>query len=206
MTPPYPPPSEEEKREVSAVERNSVPIMNFVIHLSHKLPGIVEGIFIILRLVAGDLHDHFLAGKCIDRLSLTSSAIIGSIVVLTGLLIRVWCYRTLGRLFTFQLALLSKHKLITTGPYAIVRHPSYTGAMLVFAGTTLVYGTRGSSVYECSMAYKVWAPTWALMVVASYALLLERCIREDNLLRSAFGEEWEIWSRRVRWKLVPWLY
>ncbi|KAF8837034.1 hypothetical protein BDN67DRAFT_909969, partial [Paxillus ammoniavirescens] len=44
------------------------------------------------------------------------------------------CYRVMGRWFTFNLALLPEHKLITSGPYTIVQYLSYTGRYLTFSG------------------------------------------------------------------------
>ncbi|KAI6102234.1 hypothetical protein F5141DRAFT_1008514, partial [Pisolithus sp. B1] len=47
-------------------------------------------------------------------------------------------------LFTFKFTILSNHKLIMSGPYAFVWHPSYIGGMLMLAGATLVYGMQGA--------------------------------------------------------------
>jgi len=44
------------------------------------------------------------------------------------------CYRTLGRHFTFQLSIKRNHTLVKDGPYAVVRHPGYTGYLLMVLG------------------------------------------------------------------------
>ncbi|KAF9644887.1 hypothetical protein BDM02DRAFT_829359, partial [Thelephora ganbajun] len=48
--------------------------------------------------------------------------------------LRLFSFRTLGRHFTYQLAILPSHKLVTTGPYAYIRHPSYVALPLIVSG------------------------------------------------------------------------
>ena len=175
--------------------------------LSYGLAGAVESTIIVVRVVVRTRSRvDLLTGTCIDNVGLTSYPIIGCMFAVIGAFIRMWCYRTLGRLFTFELSLFPHHKLITSGPYAIVRHPSYTAIILVLIGTTLVYGTQGALTYECPVAYYLWTIVWWLFTIISYAMTVDRCIREDEMLRKTFGEEWERWSRQVRWRLVPWIY
>ena len=48
----------------------------------------------------------------------------------------------MGSLFTFETSIRKGHTLITSGPYAIVRHPSYAGFTLVVIGMFLVHGSK----------------------------------------------------------------
>lgn len=76
--------------------------------------------------------------------------------------------------------------VITTGPYAIVRHPMYFGALFYLAGTSLVLGS--------------W---WGLVMVPIIALLLGiRIGIEEKTLRTGL-EGYDDYSRRVRWRLIP---
>ncbi|CAD6900108.1 unnamed protein product [Tilletia controversa] len=52
--------------------------------------------------------------------------------------LRYWCYRELSHFFTFTLAILDDHRIVSSGPYAVVRHPSYTGLFLVASGLTVL--------------------------------------------------------------------
>jgi len=45
-------------------------------------------------------------------------------------------------MFTFEMSIRKNHKLITSGPYAIVRHPSYVGVILVASGLMLIHGSK----------------------------------------------------------------
>ncbi len=76
--------------------------------------------------------------------------------------------------------------VVTTGPYAIVRHPLYFGALFYIAATSLVLGS--------------W---WGLTTVPILALLLGMRIRiEETALRMGL-EGYDDYTRRVRWRLIP---
>jgi len=76
--------------------------------------------------------------------------------------------------------------VITTGPYAIVRHPMYFGAIFYFAGTSLVLGS--------------W---WGLATVPILTLLLAiRIGIEEKTLRMGL-EGYDDYAHRVRWRLIP---
>lgn len=86
----------------------------------------------------------------LDRLRFTTKTRItpaflgGAMLVIAGALIRIACFKYLGRHFTFELSLRDKHMLITDGPYAIVRHPSYTGNTMMVIGLALGLLGHGS--------------------------------------------------------------
>lgn len=159
----------------------------------------------LIRLTVPPTYDA-VSGTCADRISFNVFALVGCLLSLGGMGIRLWCYQALGRLFTFELALLPNHKLITTGPYAFVRHPSYTGGLLALAGMTIANISKGSWAYECGFVSSWWGIGWGMVVGFSTIVVVERCPREDRLLREAFTEEWDGWKERVRWRMVPWVY
>ena len=60
--------------------------------------------------------------------------------VWAGIGLRWWSFRTLGRYFTFTVMTSANQPVITTGPYRVLRHPSYTGILLILAGIGLGFG------------------------------------------------------------------
>src|SRR5664279_62984 len=58
----------------------------------------------------------------------------GTLIFVAGLAIRWYAIVHLGRFFTVNMAISADHRLIDTGPYRLVRHPSYTGALMAFLG------------------------------------------------------------------------
>lgn len=83
----------------------------------------------------------------------------------------------------------AEQKVITTGPYAFVRHPMYTGALLMFAATPLALGSY-----------------WALLLVIPLAgTLAWRLIDEERFLtRNLQG--YDAYCRRTRYRLLPGLW
>jgi len=61
----------------------------------------------------------------------------GAAIAWGGLGLRWWSQNQLGRLFTFEVGIRKGHKLVQSGPYAILRHPSYTGLAVGLAGVAL---------------------------------------------------------------------
>lgn len=126
-------------------------------------------------------------------------------------LIRAQCYRTLGRLFTYEVTIRDGHRLVTGGPYAYVRHPSYTTYIIGTAAIGFVPLTRGSWLRESGvLGETAWARVpyalgalWAAYVCTGMVL---RTRTEDRLLKGEFGAEWEEYARTVPYRLVPYVY
>ncbi|MGB8213444.1 MAG: isoprenylcysteine carboxylmethyltransferase family protein [Anaerolineales bacterium] len=112
----------------------------------------------------------------------------GSAVTAAGLLFSAWARRHLGRNWSQAVTIKESHELITSGPYALVRHPIYTGLLLGFVGTAVALGQwRG------------------LLAVALVFVVLWRKLRlEEKCMLAQFGEPYEAYSRRVA-ALVPYI-
>lgn len=114
----------------------------------------------------------------------------GLVVFAFGLALRWWSIWTLGRFFTVQVAIASDHRLIEQGPYRLLRHPSYTGSLMMFAGFALCIGN--------------WAALIA-MLVPVLAVFGWRIHVEEAALSETFGDAWRDYVRRT-WRLVPLVY
>jgi len=136
---------------------------------------------------------------------LTPSFIIGVIAVILGTYIRLDCFKTLGQFFTFDLTIHPEHKLITSRFYAYVRHPAYTGSLLLVFGLAFSHLTRGSWMTECgplrasSSAIVVWALWWLWTLCVG----ISRADAEDKQMRKLFPEEWDAYAAVVHWWFFP---
>lgn len=105
----------------------------------------------------------------------------------TGMVLRLWAVRTLGPSFRTHVTLLTDHRLVRAGPYRLIRHPSYTGALLTCLGFGLTLGNGAS---------------FAIMLVAPGLALMRRIKVEEEALLDRFGADWQK-HRRSTWALLP---
>jgi protein-S-isoprenylcysteine O-methyltransferase Ste14 len=211
MTPPGVGRSSAKKLKPTGVER-LVPIMPFLGKLVYLLPIPIEIAVIIAHAnpsssVSAQILTTFVRndGDSASKIRLSTSFLLGWLVSIAGTFLRLKCYRVLGDFFTFELAVHKEHKLITSGPYAVVRHPSYTAVAMVVGGTTACLLSPGSWLTECSGV--IGSRGAAFMTFGNFAVciawLFVRMRKEDAMLREQFGTRWEEWARQVRYKLVP---
>lgn len=141
---------------------------------------------------------------------LTVPFVLGGILLTAGGFIRVQCYRALGPYFMYEQCIRKEHKLITTGPYAVVRHPGYTGVLMCFVGSCIVHGGPGSWLRASGLLGRGWVRAavvvGCLIKTAVIITFFRRTTEEDRFLSERFGKEWENWARRVKYKLVPFVY
>lgn len=114
----------------------------------------------------------------------------GLAVMVAGQLLRWWSMATLGRLFTVYVAIRTEHRLVQSGPYRLVRHPSYSAILLVHLGAALCFGNALSAI--------------ALLVPVGLALL-NRIRVEEEVLSEALGPAYRDYVARTK-RLVPGLY
>ena len=67
----------------------------------------------------------------------TRRDVFGAALAFSGLSLRWWSQAELGSMFTFEVGIRRDHRLVQTGPYAILRHPSYTGLLIGIIGIAL---------------------------------------------------------------------
>ncbi|PIL33559.1 hypothetical protein GSI_04182 [Ganoderma sinense ZZ0214-1] len=145
--------------------------------------------------------------------SLTPASAVGCLLGIIGGLGRIWCHRALGRFYVWDMVICDRHKLVTTGPYAVVRHPGYAAFVVMLSGNVLLLASTGSYFAEAGLwgAESAAGWRWATGLVMAHlawvgASLCWRTKDEDAMLRGEFGERWEEWARRTRYRLVPLVY
>jgi protein-S-isoprenylcysteine O-methyltransferase Ste14 len=72
--------------------------------------------------------------------------IAGMVLMVAGIVLRQWSVALLGRSFTVDVRVQAGQTVVDTGPYRWVRHPSYTGMLITFAGIGLALGNGLSLV------------------------------------------------------------
>lgn len=114
---------------------------------------------------------------------------LGAALTAAGLLFTVWARRHIGKNWSAIVTIKEGHEFIASGPYAIVRHPIYTGLLLAFAGSALALGE--------------WRGVLALAIVA-WALWRKLRLEERWMLQH-FGDAYRVYCRRVA-ALLPYVW
>ena len=118
----------------------------------------------------------------------TLLSVAGLLLTVAGLLLALWARAILGTNWSGSVTLKEDHELVERGPYAYVRHPIYSGVILMALGTAIVVGTLG--------------------VILGVPLLFISCWiklkQEESLLIGHFGEEYPEYMTRVK-ALIPYV-
>ncbi|KII92132.1 hypothetical protein PLICRDRAFT_172269 [Plicaturopsis crispa FD-325 SS-3] len=185
-----------------------------VCKLGAWVTGLAEAVVICAQCYpTSKLSQTVLSVLIIDRPSahvrVTPLFLVGCLLVVSGIFVRLQAYRALGKHFTFELSIRQDHKLVTSGPYGFVRHPSYTGLFMAYVGE-LCCQAKGSWLLESGVLGTSLgaglALFWLAVVATVAACLVLRISAEESLLGDTMGKEWEAYSRRVRYKLLPGIY
>ncbi|MEV4313307.1 isoprenylcysteine carboxylmethyltransferase family protein [Actinocrispum sp. NPDC049592] len=115
---------------------------------------------------------------------------LGTVIGWLGLLLRWWSFASLGKYFTVVLRTSRDQPVVDHGPYRVLRHPSYTGLLLVFSGGGLMVGN------------------WVSAVSAAGALLIALIYRvriEERALNATLGERYRDYAA-TRARLVPYVW
>ena len=111
-------------------------------------------------------------------------------LLLLGLVLRWYSIIYLGRFFTTNVAIAKDHRLINTGPYRFIRHPSYSGTLLAMLGLALSFGNWVSAVIQ---------------FVPVCAAIAWRIHVEEQALIGGLGETYCAYMQRTK-RLIPLLY
>lgn len=140
-----------------------------------------------------------------SNIRLTPLFFIGFLFVILGAFLRFKCFSTLGQFFTFDLTIHPSHKLVTTGPYAWVRHPAYTGSIMMVAGIALSQLTPGSWMTECG-PLRIMGTAFVLLAVWwgwTLSVGVSRARAEDREMRKLFGGDWDAYAVKVPSWFLP---
>lgn len=115
---------------------------------------------------------------------------VGLIVFVVSLVLRWYSIFYLGKFFTVNVAIAADHKVVDTGPYRYVRHPSYVGVLGGFLGLGLCLGN--------------WISLLLLMLPIT-AVFVHRMNVEEAVLQTGIGESYRLYMAKTK-RLIPFVY
>lgn len=111
----------------------------------------------------------------------------GEALIVAGAVLRVWAMLTLDRFFTFVVGIADDHRIVQEGPYRVIRHPGYAGAIVAMLGV--------------GVALRNWLALLIMLVVPPLVFAVRIRVEEATLV-AALGEEYQDYARRTG-GLVP---
>ena len=115
---------------------------------------------------------------------------IGLAIIIGGIIMRLVAVKQLGKFFTVDVTIRENHKLLQTGLYKYLRHPSYTGSLLSFFGL-------GLSLNNWLSLTIVFLPTLFSMIY--------RINIEEKVLTEKFGKQYLDYTAKTK-RLIPFWY
>lgn len=113
-------------------------------------------------------------------------AMLGVVLAWAGAALAVWARIALGKWFSGTFGVKHDHQLITSGPYALVRHPMYTGLVLL----AMAQGIAWNSAVTLGFGLLYLVPFWMHTMI------------EEQMFASHFGDAWAAYKARVP-RLIP---
>ena len=154
-----------------------------------------RGSLVVMSIVVGG----GVIAACILPLVWTSATIpslrpqvtlVGIGVIILGALLRWWSIFALGRYFTFEVAVRSTQSVVQSGPYRVVRHPSYTAILIMLLGVGIVLLN--------------WASIVVLLVTGLIGLGY-RVRVEERALVDALGQPYVDYMRHTK-RFIPFIF
>lgn len=114
---------------------------------------------------------------------------LGVLLYAAGGVLRLAPVFVLGRRFSGLVAIQPEHRLVSSGLYGVIRHPSYLGLFVLSLGWGLAFRS-GVGV---------------ILAVLTLPVVLARIDAEERLLSETFGAEYDAYRART-WRLIPYVY
>ena len=114
---------------------------------------------------------------------------IGLLLCVVGAALACWARHVLGENWSATVQLKDSHQLMTSGPYRAIRHPIYSGLLLLFSGNAVLVGD--------------WRGVLAVTIV--FVSFWRKLRLEESWLHNHFGETYRQYAQRSR-ALIPGLF
>jgi protein-S-isoprenylcysteine O-methyltransferase len=115
------------------------------------------------------------------------AVVLGTLLVIAGAILRRYCFNALGKSFTGEVIVAPDQRIVQDGIYRLVRHPSYTGAFLMYIGLGLALGS--------------WISV-AILFLSHCYLYGRRVAVEEKALLETLGEPYRAYMSRTK-RFIP---
>jgi len=155
-----------------------------------RQPLVGRFLYLWLAILAGFLLNGTLGGVQLNRSILPhtlATGIIADSIVFLGLVLATWARSVLGTNWSARVSLKEGHELVQRGPYRVVRHPIYSGLLLMISGTAVLAGQVSGLVAVIVSFLGLWIKS-----------------RQEEILLSKHFPEYALYKARTK-ALIPFL-
>lgn len=147
-------------------------------------------LIVFITFLHGDIFARYTAGKGLVLIAVSHPIIgaIGDALCGIGIGLAIWARFYLGRNWGMPMSVKKDPELVTTGPYAYIRHPIYSGALLAVLGTDMVTS--------------LW---WTIALVIMGTYFIYSATREEKLMAQTFPDTYPAYKERTR-MLIPFIF
>ena len=115
--------------------------------------------------------------------------LVGIVFMFGGIVFRQWAISVLGRYFSVEIGVQKEQKVVDSGPYSLIRHPSYTGALIFYVGMGL--------------SMQSWAAALVAVIVFG-AVYGYRIFVEEKVLINELGNNYVEYKKRTK-RIIPFI-
>lgn len=145
-------------------------------------------VYIFIAIIIGNVFANI--PYFLIPVNLPDRFIIGSVLIWLGILLRFWAIQTLGEFFRTTVMIQKAHKVVNTGPYKFIRHPSYTAGLIILFGIGFGMGNYIGLI---------------LMLLLSWYGYGKRITVEEAELSRSLGNPYRDYMKQTK-RLIPFLY
>ena len=150
-----------------------------------RLPVRVAIVVVVLLLFGRRLNNRLLLASVAVQSGSPANALLGTLLCAAGIGFALWARMVIGANWGMPMTLKQGHELVTSGPYATVRHPIYSGVLLAMLGSILVISLL-----------------WLVILFLNGLQFIYAARKEEQLMLKTFPEEYAAYMRRTR-MIIP---
>jgi protein-S-isoprenylcysteine O-methyltransferase Ste14 len=150
-----------------------------------RLPARIAIAAVVLLVFVRRVDDRLLVASVAVLLASPVVALIGTLLCAAGIAFAMWARMVIGRNWGTPMTLKQGHELVTTGPYAYVRHPIYSGVLLAMFGSVLVMSLL-----------------WIVVLLLNGLQFIYAARREEQLMLKTFPNEYAHYMQRTK-MIIP---
>ncbi|KAL0481494.1 hypothetical protein AKO1_011223 [Acrasis kona] len=192
-----------EGRFIIFMKNISLPIVRFIL----TIVTIIYSLLMVLQHVNSPLLNTVCPTGLHSSLRLSNMQMLGVIFATFGSLLRLWCFYTLGSFFTFDVAILPKHELVKSGPYAYVRHPSYTALFFIVSGIYMMFKRTDWLLCFVRPSIVDILAHWSvpiLNIIIIFIFISKRVKIEEDTMERHFKAEYKEYKKKTN-KFLPFI-